>query len=226
LAKGDKMTKKGSAIATPAAESKDVFYAPGSRDRSPGRITAEVCLSPIVGNAVTARHFTKGSFGSSDLTDTGAVIAEFAAKAQKNDFSEVEATLIAQATTLNAIFAELARRAALNMGEYIQATETYLRLALKAQSQCRVTLQTLAEIKNPQPVAFVKQANIAHGHQQVNNGTQGDGGPSPRAGFSTKPSNELLEAGDEERLDAGATGTTGGASSHLETVGAIHRPPD
>jgi len=30
-------------------------------------------------------------------------------------------------------------------------------LALKAQAQCRATLQTLAEIKNPHPVAFVKQ---------------------------------------------------------------------
>jgi hypothetical protein len=36
-------------------------------------------------------------------------------------------------------------------------------LALKAQSQCRATLETLAAIKNPQPVAFVRQANIAHG---------------------------------------------------------------
>ena len=40
------------------------------------------------------------------------------------------------------------------------------KLALKAQSQCRATLETLAAIKNP-PVIFVKQAN---GHQQVNNG--------------------------------------------------------
>jgi hypothetical protein len=36
---------------------------------------------------------------------------------------------------------------------------TYLRLGLKAQSQCRATLETLAAIKNPRPVAFVQQAN-------------------------------------------------------------------
>jgi hypothetical protein len=216
--------KEGGTVATSPPKNKDVLNVPGSRDKTPGRITA-VCLSPIVGNAVTARNFTKGSFGSSDLTDTVAVIAEFAAKAQKNDLSEVEATLIAQATTVNAIFTELARRAALNMGEYLQATETYLRLALKAQAQCRATLQTLAEIKNPHPVAFVKQANIAHGHQQVNNGKQVEGG-SARAGISTNSSNKLLETGDDERLDAGTAGAAGGASSRLETVGAIHRPPD
>jgi hypothetical protein len=51
---------------------------------------------------------------------------------QSGDLSAVEATLTAQAAALNAIFSELARRAALNMGEYLPATETYLRLALKA----------------------------------------------------------------------------------------------
>ncbi len=60
--------------------------------------------------------------------------------------------------------------------------ETLLRLALKAQSQCRTTLLTLAEIKNPRPIAFVNQANFAHGPQQVNNRTlaaanRGEGAP-------------------------------------------------
>jgi hypothetical protein len=39
----------------------------------------------------------------------------------------------------------------------------------KPQAQCRATIEALAEIKNPRPVAFVKQANIAQGPQQVNN---------------------------------------------------------
>jgi hypothetical protein len=55
------------------------------------------------------------------------------------------------------------------MGEYVNAAETYMRLALKAQSQCRTTLETLAGIKNPASVTFVRQANVAHGPQQVNN---------------------------------------------------------
>ena len=48
----------------------------------------------------------------------------------------------------------------------------------KRQAQCRATLEALAEIKNPRPVAFVKQANISGGHQQVNNGMQ----PAQQAG--------------------------------------------
>ena len=42
-------------------------------------------------------------------------------------------------------------------------------MALRAQNQCRMTLETIATIKNPS-VVFAKQANIAAGHQQVNNG--------------------------------------------------------
>ena len=61
----------------------------------------------------------------------------------------MEETLTAQAVALDAIFNEMARRAALNMGEYINAAETYLRLGLKAQAQCRATLQTLFEMKDP-----------------------------------------------------------------------------
>jgi hypothetical protein len=38
------------------------------------------------------------------------------------------------------MFNELARRAALNMGEYLNATETYLRHEFKAQAQCRSTI--------------------------------------------------------------------------------------
>jgi len=45
----------------------------------------------------------------------------------------------------------------------------HMRLAFKAQSQARAAIETLAEIKNPHQFAFVKQANIAGGNQQVNN---------------------------------------------------------
>jgi len=46
--------------------------------------------------------------------------------------------------------------------------EVHMRLALEAQNQCRMTLETLATIKNP-PTVFARQANIAHRPQQVNN---------------------------------------------------------
>jgi len=97
-----------------------------------------------------------------------------------------------------------------------------MRLALKAQSQCRATLETLAEIKNPKNVAFVRQANIAQGHQQVNNGPTTENA-APRARETEKTQNELLEANDGERLDTGTTGTAIPNDQTMETVGEIDR---
>lgn len=90
----------------------------------------------------------------------------------------------------------------------------YLRLALKAQSQRRATLETLATIKNP-PVIYAKQANIANGPQQVNNGTM----PAPAGWENSIEPNKLLEQQHEQRLDTGTQGTTIGADSAMATLG-------
>ena len=108
--------------------------------------------------------------------------------------------LAAQAHTLDALFTQLVQRAAANFGEYMGAADTYLRLALKAQSQCRVTWEAIAEIKNPRAVAFVRQANIAAGPQQVNNAAATTPAAS-RASNSEKSQSKLLEANNGERLD-------------------------
>ena len=81
------------------------------------------------------------------------------------DLGRIERTLTSQFLTLDAIFANLAERS--KRQEYMKQMETYLRLALKAQAQARSTAEALALLKNPQP--YIKQANIAQGHQQVNN---------------------------------------------------------
>jgi len=111
------------------------------------------------------------------------------------------------------------------MGQYMNATETYLRLALKAQGQCRATLETLAMIKNPQPVAFVRQANIAHGPQQVNN-APAQPGESSRARESENQQNKLLESQNGDRLEFGKADAAKETDSSLEAVGALHRPKD
>ncbi len=85
-------------------------------------------------------------------------------KAAEGDLEMVSKILAAQAITLDGMFAELARRAALNMGEYISAAERYGRLALKAQSNCRATLDTLAKLHQP------REQTVRHVH--VNEGGQ------------------------------------------------------
>jgi len=62
-----------------------------------------------------------------------------------------EATLTAQATTLDAIFNFLLVRATESMHDP-DAAGRYLRLAFKAQVQCRTTLESLPALKNPQTI--------------------------------------------------------------------------
>ena len=70
--------------------------------------------------------------------------------------------LASQAVTLDAIFTEMARRSGLNMGEYLDASERYMRLALKAQANSRAALEALAKLHQP------REQTVRHVH--VNEG--------------------------------------------------------
>ena len=166
--------------------------------KSDAQRLAETSLDPAVNAASTVLAFNRGTFGETGVTETYEALQEAARKVRAGDMSGPEAILVAQAEALSAIFVELARRSALNMGEYIEASEKYMRLALKAQVQCRATIETLADLKNP-PLVIARQANISTGPQQVNNGA------APRAEVSSNQPNELLEHSHEQRLDLGAT---------------------
>ncbi len=161
--------------------------------KSPERIYAELGLSPVYANSQTSSLFADGLLSEGVPRGEAIVVMAHAAdKVKKGDLSECEATLAAQAISLDAIFNALARKAAANLNSHLAAAETCLRLALKAQGQCRATVQTLAEIKNPRPVAFVKQANIAHGPQQVNNEAAVDQAPRARKGKKSDSSKSTM----------------------------------
>jgi hypothetical protein len=216
------MTKKAAPRTAPEKEDPKELCVELQQTETPADALAHVSLRPTVQAAVTLLEYNKalGEMSIKTLVDD---LGKQCDLANKGDLSRSESLLVAQAHTLDTIFNNLARRAALNMGEYLNAAETYMRLALKAQSQCRATLETLAAIKNPQPVAFVRQANISHGPQQVNNAGTPE---TTRAGNSENPPNKVLEHQHGERLDFGTAGTASGADSAMETVGAIHRPQD
>ncbi len=176
----------------------------------------------------TAHRFAGALAGDElDLTAMHARMMGTAKDAAAGDLATLERVLSGQAQTLNIMFAELARRAALNMGEHLQAAEMYLRMAFKAQAQSRATVEALAEIKNPRAVAFVKQANIAQ-QQQVNNGAAVS---HTHAGESPKPVNELStleDATHEPRqwMDGSAQAAATRGNPAVETVGAVHRATD
>jgi len=82
--------------------------------------------------------------------------------------------------------------------EYMDNLDRYLKLVLRAQSQCWATWGALATIKHPPMVGYVGQANIAQSPQQVNNATTSAQAASPAPEHETSP-NELLEAKQGER---------------------------
>lgn len=140
-----------------------------------------------------------------------------AAAVNRGEMAHVEAMLMNQATALQAIFGRLVERGMNN--DHLPAFEGNMRMALRAQNQCRSTLETLAAIKNP-PVVFAKQANINHGNQQVNNGIP-EGMNATRTDEIKNQSNKLLEADHgSETLDTRATGSTGGKNPSMATLDA------
>lgn len=151
--------------------------------------------------------------------DLGELIKGLATRCQEvhdGNLRRAENMLIAQAHSLDAMFTSLARRAVAQ--DALMQYEAHMKLALKAQSQCRATLETLAVIKNP-PVVYAKQANFANGPQQVNNDANGLAGVRE---IEIKP-NELLESNHGQRLDTRTTSAPRGSNQAMATVEAVHR---
>lgn len=186
-------------------------------DESPDATYARCAVGPETQAAMTVREYS--AIAGAELT-MDALIAELEKHGKagnSGDLAQGERMLVGQAHALDAIFGECARRARRNMNEYPQAADLYLRLGLRAQAQCRATWETLATIKNPSPVAFVKQANIAAGPQQVNNGVAAP----MRAGESEIAPSKLEGPVYVERMDSRAPGAVRGADPAVATVGTL-----
>ena len=187
--------------------------------------TARKLPRPEVSAAAVIASWQKNTHDVNAVVDA---LAQQVEAVNVGDLTRAEGILIAQAHALDNIFTILARRATTQQS--LQQWEAYMRMGMRAQNQCRMTLETLAAVKNP-PMVFAKQANINNGgQQQVNNGVPGAAAGVARtdasAPNSSSPPTELLGASNGQWLDAGAAGTTSGTDSVLETVGAIHRAED
>ena len=196
------------------------------------QLWAQVAAQGVVGNASSLVCFGQGSFGELSLTECAKVLKNTANGLNEGDLSAAVIMLSSQAIALNGMFGELARRAALNFGTNIDTSERYMRLALKAQGQCRATLETVCSIKSP-PLVFARQANINNGgQQQVNNGEKrartepitqtAENTRAEKYGF---PQNELLEEATNvhTQLDHRAKATASGNNQKMESVEEVNR---
>lgn len=131
-----------------------------------------------------------------------------------NKLEGIEEALFSQAKALEALFTASVRTAMSQEG--LVQYKAHMNFALKAQAQSRAALQALIQLKQPHKSVFVTQANIAHGHQQINNTTYQE-----KKDLLT---NELLERNHgKAHLDSGATHSTESSDSHLAAMETVDR---
>lgn len=134
-----------------------------------GRALARVVFDPGARHAYLAMGYGSQLFGdqlSPDVVEMTEALAEVLGTTSQGDLTTASRLLTAQAVSLDAMFTELARRSFNNMGQYADTSERYMRLALKAQSSCRSTLEALARLHQPREQT-VKHVHVNDGGQAV-----------------------------------------------------------
>lgn len=198
-------------------------------DMTTSQAMARAALKPSLNASILIDEYQGNILGRNiEIDDLARALSDNMGKVNNGDLTVIEAMLVGQATALQTIFTNLAKRA--NVQEHLSNYETFLTLAFKAQAQSRTTIQTLIDLKFPRQATFVRQANIAHGNQQVNNNAEGSSISSPQGRAAEVPEvpSKLLEASANEPfgMDSRKAPAPGREDSKLETLGAVYRPQD
>jgi hypothetical protein len=214
------MASKPKKPAAPEAEKyprKAITCQSGPSIDEQGRNYAKLITSPeLAAYRVIGMMQPKNLADEIDTPTMLETLRDQAAAVQGGDLAHAEAMLINQASALQALFVRLSERAIeqQSMPNY----EGFMRMALRAQSQCRATLETLATIKNP-PIVYAKQANVTTGPQQVNNGI-----PASTRAREIETEQSQVSGGTNELLpDTRASGLESRVNPALETLGEIDR---
>ena len=203
-------------------------YLPAMADK------ARMAVMPSINGAAVIHAYQGNVMGKdADMRVLVTQLRDTFAEVKGGDLHTLEAMLISQATALQTIFTSLARRA--QDQQYQKHLEAFLGLALKAQAQSRATISSLVDLKFPRQATFVKQANIANGPQQVNNGAATEARPEngeldrngrTHAEKSEPQQNKLLEANHGQpggRMDTREAQTAERSYQAVETVETVHR---
>ncbi len=221
--------KGGTMDKTPSKPKSKALAAPPAPALTPAD-KARMALMPSVNSATVIDAYQGNVMGKdADINTMIEGLRETSKEVRGGDLRIMESMLIGQATALQTIFASLARRAATQ--EHLRQYETFMGLALKAQAQSRATISALVDLKYPRQATFVKQANIAHGPQQVNNGAESSELMQQHAqartyARQTQPQqNELLEEGQHgsTHLDTRATAKTKRSHPAVEAMATVQR---
>ena len=220
-----------SASAKPAVADPDAVPVYRAPEQTEEQAVAFTALRPSINGATVMKAY-QGNILGNDVALSGLVqgLSDSCKRVNDGDLNVLEGMLLSQATALQTIFTSLAKRAAGQ--DQLRHYEAFLGMAFKAQAQSRATISALVDLKYPRQATFVKQANIAHGPQQVNNGKAPSGKPEQYAQAhahgekSETEQNKLLEANHGQpgkRMDTRAAQAAERSNQAMETVEQIHR---
>ena len=174
---------------------------------------ADLCISPLFMSASITEVFSKELVPDVKIIDLSVALRDNIKEVNGGEMASIEAMLVGQAQALQAIFVNLGIKAAgqTNLKHY----NTFMTMALKAQTQSRSTLQALTELKYPRQATFVKQANISQGHQQINNVSENS---HAHARDIQHMNNELLSENNNETMDTRRAAKTSGTDKAMATL--------
>jgi hypothetical protein len=207
------------------------------------REIAAQAIDPCVTNAAVVAAFWNGTSDGIDPQASYEAIRAQVQQVREGRLSSAEATLVGQAAALNAIFVDLAQRGHASLDRPGNAAERYLRLAMRAQNQCRETLTALAAVANRpskaaeqhQPIMRIERVIIRPKPYIEGKPVQPEEGPYPAANAAGEEADvgaysegRTNGSGWENwangaRLDGGAARGSGADDAGTQAVGAFDR---
>lgn len=175
----------------------------------------------IASGAVAAAHsMTSVNGEKANTIDAAAAIEQIAARVQDGDLTDLEAILVGQAVSLNVMAMDLITRA--RKAGTADAINTLAAAGMRAVAHSRAAIDSIGNLKNPRTATFIKQANVAHGAQQINN-TDGAQPSRTPAHETSAPSKLFLESNASPILEPRAARRAGRGNQTLEAVAVSDR---
>ena len=187
--------------------SKSVPIMKGKTELETAEQIAKLAVSPGMSSqrVVAAAERNEGLDEHLDIPQLMAVLKAESERLSEGKSEEVGPILANQALALQSLFSRLTESALSQ--SHMSNIGAIMRLALRAQSQCRATLETLSSL-NKAPTVFAQQANVAT-NQQIN-----------------YAQNQLLGDDDELRQDTRAPGAEKAVNPKMEALGEVDRAED
>ena len=187
--------------------SKSVTIVKGRTDDETAERIAKLAVSPEMSSqrVVAASEREQGLDQHLDIPRLMAVLKAESERLSEGKSDDIGPILANQALALQSLFSRLTERALSQ--SHMSNIEAFMRLALRAQSQCRATLEALSSL-NKAPTVFAQQANVAT-NQQIN-----------------YAQNQLLGDDDELRPNTRAPGAEKAVNPEMEALGEVDGAKD